>query len=358
MQLLLVCQLYRSPDLGASASADPFPGLRLCHRCRCDTDVWSVGFQPQNGANVVLTQHWDGTAWNTVPAQMPLDYYSFFTGVIALTSRNVWAAGYSVDDNGIVFSNLIEHWDGTSWQIVPSPNVEFSDNELFSISAVSPGDIWAVGYTDTIAGEPHYSPLALHWDGTAWRIASISRRPGAKLVAVKAFASDDVWAVGNDQVKVGLTIHSKTYIMHWDGTTWNVVPSPNNPVTVNALFGVSGSASNDVWAVGYTGASYDEAGALALHWDGAAWTIVPTAVTSGGDPLFGVTALTSSNVWAVGRIAGAPLTERWDGTAWSVVPTPAAEPGAGLGSISFGRSRSLWTCGYQGSDELFLRLAQ
>ena len=336
----------------------PPPGATAGIAAVTDTDVWSVGYGAPDGANVVLTQHWDGTAWNTVPAQMPLDYYSFFTGIIALSSRNVWAAGYSLDGDGIVFSNLIEHWDGTSWQISPSQNVANRDNSLNAISAVSSNNIWAVGNTDTISGAHHLNPLALHWNGTAWTTVPTPPTAGGILLAVKAFASDDVWAVGDAQVQHGQTFTSTTYTLHWDGTSWKIVSSPSGPGIVNSLTGLSGVASNDLWAVGYTGASYTESGALAMHWDGVAWTIVPTAVTSGADPLFAVMAVTSHNVWAVGSIAGAPLTEQWDGTAWSVVPTPAVVPAAGLVTISLSRNSTLWTSGYQGSGELFLKLAR
>jgi hypothetical protein len=335
----------------------PSPGNISGIAAVTDTDVWSVGFQLQDGANVVLTEHWDGSTWSVMPAQMPPDPYSFFSGVIALNSRNVWAVGYSLDGDGVTFSNLVEHWDGTSWQIVPSPNVELRDNLLYAISAVSPNDIWAVGYTDTISGAHYILPLALHWDGTAWMVVPTPATRGAFFLAVKAIASDDVWAVGEKHGSAH-ALTSTTYILHWDGTLWSVVPSPNGPAAINALSGVSGVASNDVWAVGYTGASFTDNGAFALHWDGTAWTIVPTAGTSGGDPLYAVVAVTSHNVWAVGTLGGAPLTEQWNGTAWSVVPTPPVEPGAGLTAISASRKRALWASGFQGSDELFLKLAR
>jgi len=334
----------------------PSPGNITSIAVVTDTDVWSVGFQLQDGVNVVLTQHWDGSTWSVVPAQLPSDPYSFFQGVIALNSRNVWAVGYSLDADGVTFSNLAEHWDGTSWQIVPTPNVEFRDNLLYATSAVSPNDIWAVGFTDTISGQHENLPLALHWDGTTWTIVPTPATRGALLLAAKALASNDVWAVGEDEGPGHVTT-ATTYILHWDGTLWRGVPSPNGTAAVNALEGVSGVASNDVWAVGFTGASFTDNGALALHWDGAAWTIVPTAATAGGDPLYAVAAVTSHNVWAVGILSGAPLTERWNGTAWSVVPTPAVEPNAGLTAIS-ARKTSLWTSGFQASDELFLKLVR
>lgn len=336
----------------------PPPGATVGIAAVTDTDVWSVGYGLQDGAYVVLTQHWDGSAWSAVPAQMPLDPYSFLQSVVALSARNVWAVGNSVDSDGIIVSSLVEHWDGTNWQIVPSPNVDLRDNSLYAISAVSPNDIWAVGYIDTTGGPHHLGPLALHWDGTAWTIVPTPTTAGGSLLAVKAIASDNVWAVGELQVTSGHIVTSTTYILHWDGTLWSVVPSPNQPVAVNALYGVSGAASNDVWAVGVTGASFTDNGALALHWDGATWTIVPTAATSGADPLRAVIAVTPHNVWAVGTVDGMPLTERWNGTSWSVIPTPAVEPGAALGAICVSRGKSLWTSGYQGSDELFLKLAR
>ncbi len=163
---LCSCSLFASSTLARSwvevPAPIPPPGASTGIAAVTDTDVWSVGYRLQNGLNVVLTQHWDGTAWNAIPAQMPArDPYSFFDGATALGSRNVWAVGNSLDSNAVIFSNLVEHWDGTSWQIVPSPNVNRRDNALFSLSAVSPHDIWAVGYTDTISGLHNFNPQGL-----------------------------------------------------------------------------------------------------------------------------------------------------------------------------------------------------
>jgi hypothetical protein len=338
----------------------PPPGPSFGIAAVSDTDVWSVGYQNQSGTNMVLTQHWDGSVWSVVPAQLPPEPFSFFNGVIALNSRNVWAVGHTVDQDGVTALNLIEQWDGSSWQIIPSPNDGggLRNNYLYAVSAFAANDIWAVGYSDTISGPHVFLPLALHWDGTAWMVVSTPTTSGGLLLAVKALASDDVWAVGEHQAQSGHNTTSTTYILHWDGTLWSIVPSPNQPVAVNALTGVAGVLANDVWAVGLAGPSFSDNGALALHWDGTAWTIVPTAATSGNDPLYAVVSVTSHNVCAVGMVDGAPLTERWDGTAWSIIPTPTVEPGAGLVAISVGRNKSVWASGYQSSDELFLELVR
>src|SRR5947208_2708107 len=40
--------------------------------------------------------------------------------VAAISSNDVWAVGYyTLTDR---YQTLIEHWDGTQWSIVPSPN--------------------------------------------------------------------------------------------------------------------------------------------------------------------------------------------------------------------------------------------
>jgi hypothetical protein len=42
---------------------------------------------------------------------------------------------------------LILHWNGTAWSKVPSPSPGPKGNFLTSVSAVSPTDAWAVGYS-------------------------------------------------------------------------------------------------------------------------------------------------------------------------------------------------------------------
>jgi hypothetical protein len=42
----------------------------------------------------------------------------------------------------------------------------------------------------------------------------------------------------------------QTLTEHWDGTSWNVATSPNNPAQENVLWGVACGAASDCWAVG------------------------------------------------------------------------------------------------------------
>src|SRR5215468_9571091 len=57
-----------------------------------DNDIWAVGSYYDSG-NGVLLEHWDGSAWSTVPGVNPGPKGSFLLGVTALASNNVWAVG-------------------------------------------------------------------------------------------------------------------------------------------------------------------------------------------------------------------------------------------------------------------------
>jgi hypothetical protein len=76
---------------------------------------------------------------------------------------------------------------------------------------------------------------------------------------------------------------------------------PANPSGTEALDGVAAFAPDDVWAVGFSGAI---ARTLAEHWNGSAWTVVPTAngnTASGGtNVLRAVAGVSTVDLWAVG----------------------------------------------------------
>src|SRR5262245_52489478 len=74
-------------------------------------------------------------------------------------------------------------------------------------------------------------------------------------------------------------------ITHWNGQRWSVPPSG----TTSSLYGVWGSAANDVWVVGAAG--------TILHFNGATFTPVASGVSA---TLFGVWGASASEVWAVG----------------------------------------------------------
>src|SRR5262249_54843387 len=89
---------------------------------------------------------------------------------------------------------------------------------LFGVVALSPEDVWAVGYEGPLKKAV---PVIAHWDGRRLRRFRAFRPSpkGGSMSAIAAVAPDDIWAVGADG-----TGHAVA--MHWDGTAWAVVPTP------------------------------------------------------------------------------------------------------------------------------------
>jgi len=162
------------------------------------SDVRAVGdFQITTSAGTVfqtLTEHWDGTAWSIVSSPSPsgTSSGSELRGVAAVSATNVWAVG----DTGT--GTLTERWNGTSWAVVPSPGPPGAVfNSLAGAAVVSSNDIWAVGESDNSSGIP--ATLIEHWDGTTWNIAT-SPAPGSASLLSGASAdpaSGQAWAVGH-----------------------------------------------------------------------------------------------------------------------------------------------------------------
>src|SRR5438552_1827217 len=76
--------------------------------------------------------------WSQVPSPNVGANANYLTGVAAIASTDVWAVGYY--SGTYTYETLIEHWDGTQWNVVPSPKLGLS-NYLTGISAVSSTDI-------------------------------------------------------------------------------------------------------------------------------------------------------------------------------------------------------------------------
>src|SRR5439155_1407461 len=156
-------------------------------------DVWAVGYYVTSALQT-LVEHWNGTAWSVVPSANPSTLDNRFSAVAAVSANDVCAVGQASNDDGSGDITVVEHWDGTSWSVVPSPNAGTFINRLNGVATVSANDVWALGY---------------HSDGSA----------------------------------------SKTLVERWDGTSWSVVDSPNVGDNVNRLIGVVTAPTNCVRGV-------------------------------------------------------------------------------------------------------------
>lgn len=322
-----------------------------------ENDAWAVGFeQKPGGAQVTLTQHWNGLVWKRVPspnASRGPQAANELNGVSAASPMDVWAVGRFINRHRLS-STLIEHWDGMSWQIVPAPNPGY-ESELLAVSFNSSTDGWAVGDTVRQSGRSQ-AILCLHWDGVSWQRVKVVRphdTPATEFRSVWARASDDVWAVGDYATEDGNG--TEALVEHWDGKQWSQVRSagPGGGAAYSYLSGVSGLGSLEAWAVGgSSGGESRHTGTFAEHWDGSRWMRVagPRLPGTGDSVLQSVYAIGRSDAWAVGyrsRQPAAMLIEHWNGTVWRKVNLASGGGRPRLLSVSMASATSGWAVGYR-----------
>jgi hypothetical protein len=286
-------------------------------------DIWAVGQS---------TIHFDGTTWTAFPAPMIKgDNNSFLQGVVAISPTLAWAAGNVTD--GAHPGQVIEQWNGTKWNLFPGP--KFGKKErasVFAMTSSSANDVWAIGSLVNL-GTGVVSSLFEHWNGAAWTATTLESN-NQFLFGASADAANDAWAVGfngSDSIT--------TSAMHWDGTNWKRVATPNVGEGTNKLNAVLALAPNDVWAVGFStpAAPPKQAATLTLieHFDGTSWAVVPSPnvgpnSANQSNRLLGLTANSANDIWAFGSYFPADgsahqmtLLLHWDGTSWAIAPSPS-----------------------------------
>ncbi|HMA36790.1 MAG TPA: hypothetical protein VKY74_20210 [Chloroflexia bacterium] len=304
-------------------------------------DIWAVGdYTTSFTGSHTLIEHWNGTAWKIVPSPNPGSELNTLVGIRARTPSDIWAVGY-FQINGMDHS-LTLHWDGQQWTWMPNPDMD-TDDFLWDVAILAPADVWAVGL-DYRSG--YSQTLVEHWDGTAWSVVPSLEGPylWSYLYGVVALSPTDIWAVGAARPLDAAL--QQPLLAHWDGTGWTAVPGPAVPGGL--LWKAAFTSASDGWAVGETG----NALTLIAHWNGQSWTQVASPSPAyGSNPLYSLVILAPDNIWAAGEAAwvGGPnhtLVLHWDGLTWQWIPS--ANPGAYLSefrSIAAVAPDNLWAVG-------------
>ncbi len=214
----------------------------------------------------------------------------------------------------------------SSWSAAdepPNPAGLSGPDILNGVTLLSSTNAWAVGsYFNGMADRT----LIVHWNGSVWKVVASPNVGGVSrenfLTSVVAISAQNIWAVGSHNNGTA----DRTLIMHWNGSSWKIAASSNRggPASENILTGVAAASASEIWAVG----KYDDGAAfqtLIERWNGTSWANVASPDPGGpanNNVLNGVTAASTSNVWAVGyyfKQGGAyrTLTVHWTGTAWS-----------------------------------------
>ncbi len=275
-------------------------------------------------------------SWQIVSSSNPGNVADQLADVFTVSSDNIWVAGSVADTSTSRDSRtLVEHWNGKSWTVVPSPNPspepDGYPDALDRIAGSSATDIWAVG--DGLGG------FLEHWNGSAWSAVDTPIVPpsiyASWFSSVSSLSPTDAWVVGRAVSRTpSMGNGDLALTAHWDGQVWSEVPSPDLHADLNGteLNDVVALAPDNVWAVGSTSSRSQSQLALIEHWDGSSWSVFPNPQPQGttsftNSALFtSLTALSPDNIWAAGfyELSGIDhyLVEHWDGHAWSIAPMP------------------------------------
>jgi hypothetical protein len=202
------------------------------------------------------------------------------------------------------------------WSVVTKPTIE----SLYGFWGTSSTNIYGCGEGETV----------IHWDGSSW---STLRSGDYILRKVWGTSDTDIFFVGNypPPNRVG-------YVLHYDGTNWEVMNPVGFSMTNQIIFNVWGTGPDNVYFVGGTYGSND---GFILNYDG---TILTDVHTEPGSWLYGIWGTASDNIYAVG-VGGKIL--RYDGGSWDNVPHGAT--GQNLEAVMGTDANDIWAVGWYGT---------
>lgn len=331
------------------ASSNPGPGGNDLQAVATlsPTSVWAVGFQATGGSKggavtQTLVEHFNGSHWSVIPSPNVSASYNTLQAIAAVSANNIWAAGYDDASNG-VHQTLILHYNGAKWSVFPTTNA----GVLSGIAAVSANNIYTVGTSSN-------GTLIEQYNGTAWIVVpSPNKHPFDLLKAVAVVSANNIYAVG---VTTDYQTITQTLVEHFDGSTWNIVSSPN-PLPYDGLAAVTIISATDIWATGADSTPTSPDYTLIEHFNGFSWKVVASPnVGSSSNDLMGVAALSANNVVAVGTsytsTNSSALIERWNGSNWKLVASPTQSRVQLSGVARIPGISQLWAVGSDSTSTL------
>jgi hypothetical protein len=310
--------------------------------CPSASNCLAVGaaFDGPTGNDQAVAELWNGSAWSIVNTPSNPIQGQFLSDVTCVSNSDCWAVGTG---GGQFAQTLVLHWSGSAWSVVATPNISPSqDSSLRGVACVGTADCWAVGFADDGKGGPEHN-FAEHWNGSGWSIVgtpNTSPSENNALFDVACTSGSDCWAVGGAVIS--------TLAEHWNGTNWSIVGTPNFGRTqrFNELQNVTCVTTSDCWSVG-TRFAHGGQRTLAEHWNGTAWALVTTINRGGEIALNGISCASSPDCWAVGidinvqQDSSQTVLEHWNGRRWSRV----AGTGGALNDVQCVTSADCWAVG-------------
>lgn len=241
--------------------------------------------------------HWNESAWSLMASPTTRELF----GIWGSAANNIYAVG----DAG-----TIVRFDGTAWSVMTSQTTQ----NLKRVWGSGPADIWAVGEGSTI----------LHCNGTSW--TNLNKAIAGDINAIWGSGPHDVYAVDGSG-----------HILHYDGSDWSVIRNASG-----LLYGIWGTAGNNIYAVGLGGAT-----GTILHYNGGTWS---SMASNSAATLYDVWGSGPNDIYAVGTDytggGNSPAILHFDGTTWSAMSGPAD---VALQAVWGSGANDVYAVSYQGT---------
>jgi hypothetical protein len=184
------------------------------------------------------------SGWRTGTTLAVRGSATLFTCVTASSPADAWAVGFSLKNKGSAPPQpVIRRWTGKAWRPATLPGKVARAWARtapidFPVGAASARSVWVFG---------SLTRRYLRLSGSRWSIGLLPGAGSADAVidvdAVKVFSSTDVWAFGaRDDLASG---SQEPYAVHYDGHKWSTVTAPGT----GAITAVAAVSSDDIWAV-------------------------------------------------------------------------------------------------------------
>ena len=245
----------------------------------------------------------------------PSRAYSGYEQVVATSAGNAWAIGTADESGATAAQNVAVHWNGKAWKSATLPAT--AQGYVTGASAPAPGSVWAVTNEGAL----------LHYNGSKW---TAKKFPGTgELTGVTALSPSNVWVFGGGGFTGGLGT------WHFDGKNWKQWKT-GNAVGLERASAVSASS---IWAIGGVLAS-DSA---IDHFAGKAWHLV-SAKALQGLQFMSIKAFSDRSVWvtAINNTTSAGYLLHYNGTRWTKITAPK---GIQLTSLASDGRGGLWFAG-------------
>lgn len=225
--------------------------------CVSATACTAVGYSVDaTGTHAALAEAWDGTSWTIQPTPRPAGARESLLRDVSCTSAAACTADWYYTDSTGTRLPLVERWDGAAWTIQPAPSPAGAQGSLLrGISCTTISSCQAVGYY--INGSGLRQALAETWEGTGWRIRSISTPSGAsssELKAVSCASSTTCTSVGDYVSSTGAQLPlTETWYAEYSARhhkSWRLEKAASSGGPLPTLSAVSCPSANDCTAVG------------------------------------------------------------------------------------------------------------